>query len=179
MARCIQALVNACAEQRAPQYGSISEYLGANMDAYRTAMKPVSGRRWDPSRDIRPWLDFCLAAHEEQAQLLLNRARDMKRLWDLLEAEVRRHDLPVRVICALVDAALGSRVRNAMYRSAAEISDQVAGRDLVQTVAAGLLVNRGDGRGRYYERSEQLRAIRDRTRPPERAQARVAAAAVG
>jgi Fic family protein len=179
MARCLQSLVTARAEPRAPEYGSLSEYLGANTAAYRAAMKQVSGRRWEPSRDIRSWLDFCLTAHEQHLQTLLNRARDMERLWDLLEAEVHRHELPERVICALLDAAGGSRVRNAMYRSAAEISDQVAGRDLVQAVGAGLLVSQGDGRGRYYKRSEELRAIRDRTHAPERARNGAVAAAVG
>jgi Fic family protein len=164
MARCVQTLVTARAEPRAPEYGSLSEYLADHLPAYHKAMRQVAGRRWDPSHDIRPWLDLCLTAHEEHTQTLLDRARDMKRLWDLLEAEVRRRDLPARVICGLLDAAMGSRVRNAMYRSAAEISDQVAGRDLVQAVAAGMLVSRGDGRGRFYVSSEHLRTVSDRTR---------------
>ena len=164
MARCVQTLVTARAEPRAPEYGSLSEHLAMHAPAYHKAIRQVAGRRWDPTRDIRPWLDLCLDAHEEYTQTLLDRARDMKRLWDLLEAEVRRRDLPARVICGLLDAAMGSRVRNAMYRSAAEISDQVAGRDLVHAVSAGLLVSRGDGRGRYYVSSEHLRAVSDRTR---------------
>jgi hypothetical protein len=57
-------------------------------------------------------------------------------------------------------------VRNATYRPVAEISDQLAGRDLKLAVSAGLLVPKGERRGRYYERSDRLRRIREQTREP-------------
>lgn len=60
---------------------------------------------------------------------------------------------------ALVDAAMGYRVRNATYRKLAEVTDQVASRDLKQLVDDGLLTPVGQKRGRFYTASEALTRI--------------------
>jgi hypothetical protein len=65
---------------------------------------------------------------------------------------------------ALSDAAFGFRVRNATYRTAAEISDPLASRDLRALVDAGLLVPHGERRGRHYVASEWLLQARTATR---------------
>ena len=62
------------------------------------------------------------------------------------------------------NAAFGFRVRNATYRTAAEISDPLASRDLRALVDAGLLVPHGERRGRHYLASEWLKNARDQTR---------------
>jgi hypothetical protein len=67
---------------------------------------------------------------------------------------------------ALSDATLGYRVRNATYRSAAEISETLASRDLKLLVDSRLLVPDGEKRGRAYIASPALKAIRERTREP-------------
>lgn len=166
MARCLQTLILARAGTLAPQFSSIEEYLGKNTRAYYDVLAEVGGGNWQPARDARPWVRFCITAHFQQATTLLRRAREIERLWDFLEEEIRAADIPARLIYALADAAAGLRVRNATYRPVAEVSDQLATRDLGLAVKAGLLVPKGERRGRYYERSPRLAEIRLKTREP-------------
>lgn len=166
MARCLQTLTLARAGTLAPQFSSIEEYLGKNTRAYYDVLAQVGGGNWQPARDARPWIRFCITAHFQQATTLLRRAREIERLWDFLEEEIRAADVPARLIYALADAAVGWRVRNATYRPVAEVSDQLATRDLGLAVKAGLLVPKGERRGRYYERSPRLAEIRLKTREP-------------
>ena len=70
------------------------------------------------------------------------------------------------MLYALSDAAVGWRVRNTTYRPVAEVSDQIARRDLKLAVEAGLLVAMGERRGRHYVASDRLKQIRDQTREP-------------
>ena len=166
MARCLQTLVLARAGTLAPQFSSIEEYLGDNTRAYYDVLAVVGAGSWHPEHDARPWLRFCLTAHLRQATTLLRRARETSKLWDTLEQEVSRCGLPDRVLYALADAASGWRVRNATYRPVAEVSDQLAGRDLRLAVNAGLLIAQGEKRGRYYVASDRLKQIRVQTREP-------------
>lgn len=53
----------------------------------------------------------------------------MNRLWDELEVLVNHIGLPDRMIFALADAAVGLGVRNATYRSSAEVSENLASGD--------------------------------------------------
>jgi Fic family protein len=168
MARCLQTLMLARTGTLAPQFSSIEEYLGRNTRAYYDVLAEVGAGAWHPDRDTRPWVRFCLRAHFTQATTLLRRSREIQKLWDLLEAEIARHDLPERVILALADAAAGYRVRNATYRPVAEISDQLASRDLKMAVDRGFLVPKGERRGRYYEAAPRLRAIRAKTKEPKK-----------
>jgi hypothetical protein len=92
------------------------------------------------------------------------RSSELGRLWDLLEEEARRRDLPERMILALADAAMGHRVRNATYRSAAEVTENTAGRDLKILVDQGLLLSEGEKRGRVYVASPVLADLRARVR---------------
>jgi Fic family protein len=164
MARCLQSLILARSGTLAPQFSSIEEYLGRNTRAYYDVLAEVGGGTWQPERDAHPWIRFCLTAHFQQATDLLRRTRDIDRLWNMLEEEIRTHHLPDRLIFALADAAVGYRVRNGTYRPTAEISEQVASRDLALAVRAGLLIPRGERRGRYYEKSPRLEGIRRSTR---------------
>ena len=166
MARCLQTLVLARAGTLAPQFSSIEEYLGDNTRAYYDVLAVIGRGAWHPENDARPWLRFCLTAHFQQATRLLRRAREIDRLWEALEEQIRSVGLPERVIFAVADAAVGWRVRNATYRRIADISDQLAGRDLKLAVAAGFLVAKGERRGRYYVGSDLLKDIRSRTREP-------------
>lgn len=164
MARCLQTLILARAGTLAPQFSSIEEYLGKNTRAYYDVLALVGEGAWHPDRDARPWIRFCLTAHFRQATSLLRRTREIDRLWDRLEEEIRRHDLPQRLIFALSDAAMGFRVRNGTYRSVAEVSDQLASRDLATGVKAGFLTPSGERRGRVYRASDLLLTIRRETR---------------
>jgi hypothetical protein len=70
------------------------------------------------------------------------------------------------MMLALHDAAFGYRVRNATYRKAADVSDAVASRDLGILVTAGLLLARGEKRGRFYVAGEWLKQHRAETSLP-------------
>jgi DNA-binding transcriptional ArsR family regulator len=56
----------------------------------------------------------------------------------------------------LFNAALGLRIRNATYRSAADVSPNVASRDLRVLVDAGLIEGHGQKRGKYYTATEPI-----------------------
>lgn len=163
MARCLQTLILARSGTLAPQFSSIEEYLGANTQDYYRVLAEVGAGSWSPQRDARPWIRFTLTAQFRQATTLLRRAREMERLWNELDSELVKSGLSDRTVFALADAALGWRVRNGTYRPHAEISDQVAGRNLALCVRAGYLIAKGEKRGRYYVAAPALAAIRDRT----------------
>src|ERR1039457_6403278 len=148
MARCLQTLVLAREGILEPQFCSIEEYLGRNTQAYYDVLAGVGQGRWTPRNDARRWIRFCLTAHYRQAETLLRRTSEISRLWDELEELVRLHQLPERMQFALADAAMGLRVRNASYRSAAEVSENLASRDLSLLVRKGLLMADGERRGR-------------------------------
>lgn len=168
MARCLQTLVLARTGVLAPTFSSIEEYLGRNTRAYYDVLGNVGGGAWHPERDARPWIRFCLTAHYRQATTLLRRSRELEKLWTRLEIEVTDLGLRERVIFALADAAVGYKVRNPTYRTVAEVSDQLASRDLKMLVDAGFLVPHGERRGRYYLASDRLKTIRATTVEPKR-----------
>ncbi len=168
MARCLQTLVLARGGILAAPFSSIEEYLGRNTRAYYDVLAAVGAGRWNPQRDTRLWIRFCLTAHFRQATTLLLRTRGLQRLWDALEELIAARKLPDRSIYALADAANGLRVRNATYRPIAEVSENLASRDLKTLVDQGLLVTAGEKRGRYYLASDVLKAIRLKTREPKK-----------
>jgi Fic family protein len=169
MARCLQSLVLARAGTLSPQFSSIEEYLGRNTREYYDILRRVGAGTWNPRRDARPWVRFCLTAHFRQATTILRRTREIQQTWDALEVEVKKRKLPERTILVLSDAASGLRVRNAAYRNVAEISVQVATKDLKLLVDSGLLLPSGDKRGRSYQASEFLKEIRSRFREQKKA----------
>jgi len=164
MGRALQTLVLAREGILAEPFCSIEEYLGRYQQAYYDVLGEVGQGAWHPERDARPWARFCLTAHFRQANTILRRTKELERLWNELEAEVKRRELPDRAMFALADAAVGRRVRNSTYRPAAEISEQLASRDLKLLVDHGLLIAEGERRGRSYRASDVLTAIRARTR---------------
>lgn len=167
MARCLQTLVLAREGILEPEFCSIEEYLGRNTPEYYQVLADVGQGSWHPENNARPWVRFCLVAHFRQATTLLRRSKEIKRIWDELEVEIKDRGLPERCILALADAAVGLRIKNSTYRSAAEISEHVASRDLKELVDIGFLVPAGEKRGRYYEASAWIRGVRDRSKEPK------------
>lgn len=166
MARCLQTLILARGGTLAPPFSSIEEWLGKYTQEYYDVLATVGQGSWHPRNDARPWVRFCLKAHFQQATRLLQRSREIEQLWGAAEVEVLKAGLPERATMAVVEAALGARVRNATYRTATDISDQLASRDLKALVDAGLLVAHGERRGRYYKASDRVAEIRRRTKEP-------------
>ena len=167
MARCLQTLVLAREQILAPEFCSIEEYLGRNTPAYYDVLAEVGAGRWSPERDAHPWIRFCLTAHFRQAHTLIRRERRMERIWAEMERLVKARGLPERMAFALTDAAFGLRVRNPQYRSAADISLNLASRDLVQLAEIGLLVPQGEKRGRHYLAGPEIKAVYERERGRE------------
>ncbi len=166
MGRCLQTLVLAREGILSPVFCSIEEYLGRNTQDYYNVLSKVGAGTWHPDRETRPWIQLILAAHLRQARTLLRRVKESEQLWDKLERRIARTNLPDRTIAVLWDAAMGYRVRNATYRAIFEesaddtISEAVASRDLRQLVEAGLLVSRGEKRGRFYLPAPELAELR-------------------
>ncbi len=164
MARCLQSLMLAREQILAPAFCSIEEHLGRVQKQYYAVLADVGAGSWHPERDARPWIRFTLRAHYTQAARLLRRQREFHRVADDLEQEVVRRGLPERSVFAVLDAAFGWRVRNSTYRSMAEVSDQVAGKDLRSLAEAKLLIAKGERRGRWYAAGPMVLAIRERHR---------------
>ena len=166
-ARCLQTAVLANEGIVAPIYSSIEEYIGRNQQAYYDVLAEVGGGGWNPQRDSRPWVRFCILGHYRQAQTLLRRTWESERLYDAFSTEAAKHRLHERTVMALLEAASGIRVRNSSYRASAGISNNLASRDLKNLVDAGLLEARGERRGRHYVASGSVRAIREKIRLPK------------
>jgi len=166
-ARALQTLVLAQDGISAPPFSSIDEYLSVNNSAYDKVLDEVDGGAWQPERDARPWIRFCLTAHYYQATMLRRRSGEYDRLWVELEREVTRRGLPDRTIAALAEAAIGRRLTSPEYRSAAGVSAREANRDLKCLVDAGLLVATRHERGLGYLAADPLKAMRAQTREPD------------
>ncbi|MBM3754115.1 MAG: Fic family protein [Acidobacteria bacterium] len=164
MGRVLHTLILAREGILDPHFCSIEEYLGRNTPEYYGALAKTGKGSWQPGNDTTEWVRFCLKAHFYQATTLLRRTRETEKVWSELEVLVTKLHLPERAIYALSDAAFGWKVRNASYRTVADVSDQTASRDLKQLVDQGLLIAGGEKRGRFYVASEHLRQIRERLR---------------
>ena len=81
------------------------------------------------------------------------------RQYGELEQLLKKRRINDRSLPAIVDAAFGYRIRRSRYIKSAGVSDQVASRDLKELVDAGLLVGKGETRGRIYDPSPLIRDV--------------------
>lgn len=170
MGRALQTLVLSRDGISEQPFSSIEEYLGSrgNTEAYYSVLAEVGTGSWHPERNARAWVRFCLKAHLQQATTLERRVKEIARLWSDLESEINKYGLPERTIYALYDAAIGFRVRSERYREHAEVSNQMAGKDLKALVEKNLLIPKGERRGRTYVASPHLFSIRESAREPRK-----------
>jgi Fic family protein len=169
MSRCLQTLVLTRDQILNPEFCSIEEYLGRNTDSYYRVLAEVGRGRWQPDGDALPWVRYCIEAHWVQAMSVLRRIRESETMWVKLKELVEAAGLPERTLAALLDAAIGIRVRNASYRALLAswdeaISNQVATTDLRAMVDAGFLQQEGRKRGTSYVAGAPLREIRGELR---------------
>jgi Fic family protein len=170
MARILQTLVLAREQIMAPVFSSIEEYLGRNTQRYYDVLAQVGQGHWNPHQDARPWLRFCLTAHYHQARTQLRRIEETERLYAACAEVAKDHGLPERTTGALVEAAYGLRLTNAMYKRIIEttagetVSSLTTSRDLRALVDAKLLQAIGQTRGRHYIGEPSLLAQRERIR---------------
>ncbi|HEY6349706.1 MAG TPA: Fic family protein [Candidatus Angelobacter sp.] len=160
MARCVQTLFLARQGILEPEFCSVEEHLGKIQQEYYDILAKVGAGSYHPERDARPWIRFMLKAHFIQASRVVWRMNMMSRIWEEMELEMGKRQLPERMIFALVDACLNIKVRNASYRTIAQISENLASRDLQTLVKEKLLLATGENRGRLYSASPELLTIR-------------------
>lgn len=178
MARCLQTLILARDRVVAPVFSSIEEFLGRNTDAYYAVLEEVGAGSWNPERDARRWIRFCMRAHHTQIRTTLRRREEIEELWNACVALAERNGLPERCAAALMDAAYGLRIRRGSYQTSVgavvgeEISEQTASRDLKAMVDRDLLEAIGERRARYYLAGVKPVELRERirsARPPQAA----------
>lgn len=165
-ARCLQTAVLAKEGIAAPEFSSIEEYIWRNQQEYYDILASTGGGGWNPGRDCKPWVRFCITGHYRQVQTLIRRSQEMRQVYDELLNETNKFGFHDRTALALLEAAAPSRVRNASYRVSADISNNLASRDLKALVDAGLLIPKGERRGRHYVASDIVKKVRDRNRLP-------------
>lgn len=164
MSRIMQTLVLSRDGILEPEFCSIEEYLGESRQDYYRVLGTVGQGAWHPEHSSKPWIRFCLQAHYRQAQRLLRRTRSYERVWMELETITTKVGVHERMIIPLFDATFGYKVRNATYRKSAEITENLASRDLKTLVDLGLLVAKGERRGRVYVASIELQNLRSKVR---------------
>lgn len=159
MARCLQTLVLAREQIIEPTFCSIEEYLGRFTDGYYDVLAQVGRGAFHPENDCRAWIRFNLVAHFRQASWLIQRSRMTQRVWGEVEQLATDRGINERSIPILADAAFGYRIRRSHYLLSADVSEQVASRDLKSLVDEGLLIAEGETRGRMYRGSKILYEI--------------------
>lgn len=159
MARCLQTLILGREQIIEPPFCSIEEYLGRYTQQYYDVLAEVGQGAYHPENDARAWIRFSLVAHYRQAAWLLQRSRITQRVWNEIEQIMHNKGLNDRGLAAVVDAAFGYKIRRSHYILAAEVSDQVASRDLKALADNGLLISEGATKGRIYKGSPMLREI--------------------
>jgi Fic family protein len=164
MARALQTMVISLDGVLHPVFSSIEEWLGQNTQDYYAVLAATGQGRWNPSRNARPWLRFCLKAHYQQAATLIRRNDEYALLYEKVVALLARTNMPERAAVPVFDTVLGFSVTNVRYRSDAEVAELTASRDLKKLCDAGVLVAIGERRGRTYRAVDELRRLRETTR---------------
>ncbi len=159
MARALQTLVLSRDGIVSPVFSSIEEWLGRNTPAYYAILAETGEGGWHPEHSAHLWVQFCLKAHFQQAQTIVKRNEWYGKVYLGISQIAEARGLNERVNHALMDGALGLRVRAGSYREELGLSDVVASRDLRRLCDEELLVPHGEKRGRYYTGSKMLHAI--------------------
>jgi fido (protein-threonine AMPylation protein) len=79
MARSLQMFILARGDLLIPEIANLEEYVGSNIRDYNDALTST-GRGWEPYRNVRNWLRFCLTAHYKQALGLLKKVLVVEQL---------------------------------------------------------------------------------------------------
>jgi Fic family protein len=159
MGRAIQTLLLAREKIVDPVFSSIEEWLGAHTQPYYDVLEEVGKGAWHPEMDPLPFVRFCLVAHFQQAEDLLRQDVMLERIWTLITEEAKKKKLMERTCWAIADASIGIKVRNSTYRNQVGISNESASKDLRTLVEKGMLIPKGERKGRYYEASEVVKKL--------------------
>ena len=150
-ARALHTLVLARTGELAPEFSSIEEWLGEQINTvqYYEALRSTQNGSFQPERDTHSWLRFVFTSHHRQAQRVKRRYEWTVRLWQDLAALAEEQGLPERVVSALYAAAVGE-VRRTTYQQDEGLSRDQAIRDIQALTRAGLLTPRGNATTRVY-----------------------------
>lgn len=159
MGRALQTLLLAREKIIDPVFSSIEEWLGEHTEAYYSVLGQVAQGGWHPENDPLPFIRFCLTAHFQQAENLLRQDMWLEKTWEVLSNEVKKRGLMERTVWAIADASIGIKVRNSSYRNQVGITNESASKDLRTLVSVGLLIPKGERKGRYYEASEFVKNL--------------------
>lgn len=160
ISRIVQSLVLTRDGLISPEFSSIEEYLGNHTPDYYAALREVQGGSYQPGRDTRGWVRFCVDAHIAQAQRRLAQIDRAAKRWRRLEELIEERGWPERFAIAL-EQSLASGSDRAAYSAEAGISPASASNDFRRLLDSGLIEQTGRGRAIRYRASEQLRkAIR-------------------
>ena len=164
MARALQTLVLASDGLLNPVYSSIEEWLGRNTNEYYAVLSETGQGEWTPQNPTLKWVRFCLKAHYQQAATLIRRSEEYGDLFNKIEEIIAREKLDERVAVPLFDSALGLRLTNARYQEDADVSLNIAWRDLRKLSDLGLLKPQGATKGRWYAAGQELVEVRNLVR---------------
>ncbi len=156
ISRIVQSLVLARAGLLASEFSSIEEHLGRHTSDYYRALQQVQDGSYQPDRDARPWVRFCIAAHLEQARARLDQIASASARWTALEALVESRGWPDRLVIAL-EQSLFDGAERAGYAAEADVSLATATTDLRRLVDAGFIDQQGRTRSTKYVASDELR----------------------
>lgn len=162
MSRCLQTLVLARAGIVAPEFCSIEEWLGYELNTlhYYNVLQETGGENYQPERNTHAWVKFNLRAHHQQAYLVRLRLERARRTWEDMTALVKRLGLPERTVSALHTAALG-QLRREAYQQDEGLSRDQAVRDIRRLEADGLIDSHGYGVNLYYVAAGRARDVDD------------------
>jgi Fic family protein len=177
MSRCVHTLILALGGEVAPEFSSIEEWLGrqVNTARYYDALQR-RGRTFVPETDVHDWIRFVFTAHHYQAQGVRARVMWTERIWEDMERLVRRRKMPERMVSALYAAAVGE-VRRVTYQQDENLTRDQAIRDIQALTRAGLLKPKGNATTRVYlldgdgleAREDTTNAVRAHAKDPYRA----------
>jgi len=162
MSRCLQTLVIARAGRLAPEFCSIEEWLGFEINTldYYRALRDT-GATYDPKIDAHAWIRFCLRAHRLQAQVVDRRLRYGEAVWIALADLGRAKGLHERAVAALY-AAVTDQLRREVYAAEEGLSRDQSVRDIRGLERAGLVEPVGYGATLAYVAAGEARAVGER-----------------
>ncbi|MDG4823760.1 Fic family protein [Asanoa sp. WMMD1127] len=161
MSRCLQTMVIARGGRLAPEFCSIEEWLGFELntvDYYRALQE--TGGTYEPATDVHSWVRFCLRAHHLQAQIVDRRLRYGQEVWAALAELVAGSGFHARTVAALYAAAT-DHLRREIYAGAEGLSRDQSVRDVRALERAGLLTAVGYGATLAYVAAGPAREIAD------------------
>ncbi len=155
-ARIVASLVMYRAGFQAPRFTSLEEWWGRHVASYYAAFACL-GSRWNPDADVTPFVEAHACAQVAQGEALSLHQVTAQAIWTVL-VDLTTHGLGLdeRAAHALYDAVHARVVTNRYYRGLAGVSPVTSSHDLGKLKAAGMLEQRGAGRGARYVGTERL-----------------------